>query len=109
MRCTTRICLLGPILFNLYIHNIVNVSGKLKFVLFADDTNILYSNKEIENVEDTVNIEMSKIHEWLCTNKLSINLSQTNYMFFNKIKARSIPSIYINNHTIELTDNVSIC
>ena len=69
---------LGPILFNLCIHDIVNVSDKLKCVLFADDTNILYSSKESENVEDTVNIEMSKIHELLCTNRLSINLSKTN-------------------------------
>ena len=91
---------LGPILFNLYINDIVNVSDKLRFVWFADDTNILYSSKEIENVENTVNIEMSKIHEWLCTNRLSINLSKTNYMAFDKIKARSIPSIYINNHKI---------
>ena len=52
---------LGPILINLYINDIVNVSAKHKFVLFADDTNILYSSKEIENVENTVNIEMSKI------------------------------------------------
>ena len=29
---------LGPILFNLYINYIVNVSTKLKFILFADDT-----------------------------------------------------------------------
>ena len=61
-----------------------------------------------ENVENNVNIVMSKIHEWLCTNRLSINLSKTNYMFFNKIKARSVPSIYINNHKIELTDNVKL-
>ena len=66
-----------------------------------------YSSKEIENVENTVDIEMSKIHEWLCTNRLTIHLSKTNYMFFNKIKARSILNIYINNHKTELTDNVT--
>ena len=52
----------------------VNVSDKLKFVLFADYKSILYSTKEIENVEDTVNIKMSKIHEWLCTNTAYSNI-----------------------------------
>ena len=61
---------IGPILFNLYINDIINVLDKLKFVLFANDVNIMYSSKEIENVENTVNIEMSKIHEWLCLNRL---------------------------------------
>ena len=53
---------LGPILFNLYINDndIVNVSDKFKFVLFADDTNILYFSKEIENVEDTVSLKCLK-------------------------------------------------
>ena len=73
---------LGLMLFNLDINDTVKVSDKLKFVLFAHDTSILYSSKEIENVEDKVNIEMFKIHEWLCINKLSTNLSKTNYMFF---------------------------
>ena len=59
---------LDPILFNLYINDIVNVSDNLKCMLFADnshDTHILYNSKEFENVENTVNIEMSKINKWL--------------------------------------------
>ena len=63
--------------FNVYINDIVNVSDKLKFVLFADDTNILYSSKEIEIVENTINIEMSKIHEWIYTNSICINNHNT--------------------------------
>ena len=36
---------LGPLLFLLYINDISTASQVLKFHLFADDTNILYSNK----------------------------------------------------------------
>ena len=97
---------LGPILFNLYINDLVNVSNKFKYVLFADDTNILFSDKEIENVQSTVNKELDKIHGWLCTNKLSINLTKTNFMVFSKSNKFVIPRIYIDNHLIELTDNV---
>ena len=34
---------LGPLVFLLYINDLPNISGKLKFFLFADDTNIYLS------------------------------------------------------------------
>ena len=46
---------LGPILFNIYVNDIVYASEIFKFVLFADDTNILFSSKNHEYVENTVN------------------------------------------------------
>ena len=36
--------ILGPLLFILYVNDIVNTSSVLEFVLFADDTTILYSH-----------------------------------------------------------------
>ena len=38
---------LGPKLFILYINNICNVSEIVKFILFADDTNIFKSGKNL--------------------------------------------------------------
>ena len=35
---------LGPLLFLIYVNDIYKASNKLKFCLFADDTNILYSH-----------------------------------------------------------------
>ena len=96
---------LGPILFNVYINDLVNVSNKFKYVLFADDTNILYSDKDFKNVQGTVNKELDKIHGWLCTNTLSVNLTKNNFSKSNKFVT---PRVYINNHLVELTDNVRL-
>jgi retron-type reverse transcriptase len=37
--------ILGPLLFILYINDIVNCSNILAFILFADDTNLFYYNR----------------------------------------------------------------
>ena len=43
---------LGPLLFILYINDIVNCSKYLIFILFADDTNIFFSSTDIQQLYD---------------------------------------------------------
>ena len=66
---------LGPRLFILYINDICNVSKILKFVLFADDTNIfysdaniVYSDANINNLNYVVNSELDKLNTWFIIN-----------------------------------------
>ena len=73
---------LGPVLFLLFINDICYVSNLLKFVLFADDTNIFCSNENVAVLEDTLNRELAKLFVWFSMNKLSLNLGKTNYMLF---------------------------
>ena len=46
---------LGPLLFLLYIIDIYVSSQKLDFHLFADDTSLLFSSKNLQILEQTVN------------------------------------------------------
>ena len=60
--------ILGPLLFLLYINDIQNCSDKLNFYLFTDDTNILYANKNLSGLQQTVNTELHKLYKlynWL--------------------------------------------
>ena len=63
--------MLGPLLFLIFINDIPNSSQKLKFVLFADDTNMLYANRYPKSLEGPVNKELKNICEWLHVNKLT--------------------------------------
>ena len=54
---------LRPLLFLLYINDITNCSDKFKFYLFADDTNILCSNRNLKSLELEVNTELNKLCE----------------------------------------------
>ena len=49
----------------LYINDIYTCSSLLSFILFADDTNLFISGKNIEELETLVNREMKRVQEWL--------------------------------------------
>lgn len=73
---------LGPILFLLYVNDIVSVSQLLRCILFADDTTLFYSGKNIKDVLQIVENEFQKIMKWFNANTLSLNISKTKFMIF---------------------------
>jgi len=84
---------LGPLLFLIYINDLPNVSSKLYFILFADDTNVFYSHSSLETLFQIVNEELTLAANWFCANKLTLNLDKTNYILF-KSHRKPCPSQY---------------
>ena len=74
--------ILGPLLFIIYINDISYTSDIVSFCLFADDTSLVYSHKNVDTATQIFNIELDKISIWLLANKLCINLLKSNYMIF---------------------------
>ena len=68
---------LGPTLFILYINDICNVSKFVKFILFADDTNVFCAGDNQLELECMLNRELAKLCKWFAVNKLSLHLSKT--------------------------------
>ena len=81
--------ILGPLLFLLYINDLVDVSTVLTPIIFADDTNVFIKGTSVDTLMNTMNTELNKIYQWLNTNKLSLNISKTHYIIF-KSKNRVI-------------------
>ena len=73
---------LGPLLFLIYINDLPNSrsSDKLNFKIFADDTNVFASSGNLKTLEKLMNEELAKVNNWCHNNKLSINMTKTNYM-----------------------------
>ena len=80
--------ILGPLLFLIYMNDIVNASPLLTYVLFADDTNIFYSHKDLNILITTLNLELKKLSLWFKSNKLSLNINKTNFMYFKHMQSK---------------------
>jgi len=75
--------ILGPILFSLYINDLpLNIMGS-KIVLFADDTNILVSEENINNIQYKLNNVLNELQTWSTLNSLVVNVEKTVAMSFH--------------------------
>ena len=77
---------LGPLLFLLYINDISNCSAKLTFRIFADDTSVFYSCKNINEPETVMNEEVQALLKYCAINKLSVNFKKTSFIIFRSPK-----------------------
>jgi len=78
--------MLGSLLFILYINDIVMCLSILIRILFADDTNLFYSDSDILKLFNTLNCELCKLSDCFKANKLSLNSKKTNYILFTNRK-----------------------
>jgi hypothetical protein len=68
--------ILCPILFSLYINDLhLNIMIP-KIVLCADDTNILVSDGNINNLQYKLNNVMTELHTWFTLNSLVVNVDK---------------------------------
>ena len=100
--------ILGPLLFLIYINDIVNSSPALSFILFADDTNILISHRNLTELISIINRELSKVSSWFKCNKLSLNINKTNFMHFHTTRTNEtfLYNINIDNLPLEQKKHV---
>ena len=110
--CKNVICgvpqgsILGPLLFLVYINDLWCSTPLLETIMFADDTNLFYSHNDVKELLQTMNAELSRLNDWFCANKLSLNIDKTKYVLFHKAKSRDnlplvLPDLRINNAKIK--------
>ena len=73
---------LGPLLFLIYINDIVHSSTQGEFVIFADDTNIFIAAKTKNEAYNVSKHVLRSIYANMYANQLHINLSKCAHMYF---------------------------
>ena len=68
--------ILGPSLFTLYINDLPSVTKTCKLIIYADDTAIIYSDKQKEQIKNHLNNDMTIVKTWLDEHKLTLNVKK---------------------------------
>ena len=74
--------------------------------MFADDTNLFYSHKNIKILFKYANDELEKNPQWFKVNLLSLNVGKTKFTLFLKPRDKDnlplqLPNLKINNQKVE--------
>ena len=99
---------LGPFLFLLYINDLCNSSKAFDIHLFADDTNLFCTHKNMLNLEHLVNQYIKMSLTGLIANKLSLNIDKTNFVIFHPPQKKVVLKMKIIVNNIEIKQVTSI-
>ena len=96
---------LGPLLFLLYINDIMHVLDSDRLKLFADDTNIFLFDNDLKCLAKKANEDLQALYQWFHANKLSLNIDKTCYSIFAPNNKQVFPiKLLINNNEINRVD-----
>ena len=93
---------LGPLFFLLYINDIYRAVGCNAARLFADDTSLLSSGRNLHDAINQAKEFFHKLYDWCLANKLSINSDKTNFVLFH-MKNKPVPKNFGNIQTEHMT------
>ena len=78
--------ILGPLFFIIYVNDMHTAVKSSIIHHFADDTNLILSSKNPNQIAKLLNRDLKLIFEWLCANRLSLNVSKTEFILFRPPK-----------------------
>ena len=93
---------LGPLLFFISMLMISPISLRNLSSIYLLTTLIYLESDDLQSLEKIMNKELGKLFEWLCINRLSLNISKTNFIIFCPVNKSKIPAtILINKEAID--------
>ena len=78
--------IVGPILFNVFINDLLLFINETDICSFADDTTLYACGKELDTISFKLEIETKRAMKWLKDNEMVANPSKFQLMFLSKYK-----------------------
>ena len=98
--------ILGPLLFIIYTNDLPCAIKYLKSIIYADDTTLFKSSKNIDTLFDCANRDLILLTDWFRANQLSLNIAKTNYIVIGRNEPHHNLHLQIDNVDIERQTSV---
>ena len=95
--CMPQGSILGPLLFLIYVNDML-MAVKCDLFLYADDTCLVFQNKNVKDIEKHLNEIFANICDWFVHNKLSIHFGEhktKSILFASKRKIKKLQKLEI--------------
>lgn len=77
---------LGPVLFTIYINDLLTLSTESNIISYADDTAIFFEGDNWQELRQVASTDLKKIKKWFDKNLLTLNWDKTKYLTFTSYK-----------------------
>ena len=89
--------ILGPLFFLLYVNDLKARVNGVKTLLYADDTVLYVSGKNLHDISQSLQMSLNNFISWSSKNKLTLNASKTKLMLFaSPQKYKTLPLLNLN-------------
>ncbi|GFV40596.1 probable RNA-directed DNA polymerase from transposon X-element [Trichonephila clavipes] len=97
--------ILGPVLFNLYVNDILKTTNTM-ICMYADDTTILSRHYNPNTLTQNINEHLAHLEIWFSVWKIALNTTKTEAVFFTQ--RRPPPEITLQNQRIPWSQHTKI-
>ena len=101
--------IVGPLIFSIYINDIVKCTDKFNCILYVDDTTLNLTidsfGQKIETIQRNISKELQNLCNWLDSNRLRLNTRKLKFMLFHMPQKNgakiTIQTLWVVNRTSE--------
>ena len=101
--------ILGPLLYLIYINDINQCLKHCHVTLYADDTTLVATANNYEDLYRFINEDLSALSKWLWLNKLTMNITKTKYIAYSLSQRTTLKrndlKVFLNGSIIERVDS----
>ncbi len=102
--------ILGPLLFLLYVNDMPQAI-ECDLLLYADDSVLLFTHKDVDVINDQLNRDFNSLCEWFIDNKLSIHFGEDktkSILFTSKNKLKKVGNLSIHHGDIQIKQQSNV-
>ena len=97
--------ILGPILFNIFINDLLSLNLESEICNFADDNTLYACDNSIDSVVSKMNLDVSRVLNWFRSNEMVVNPDKFQVIFLG---IKDSMNLLIDNNNIPITDTVKL-
>ena len=102
--------ILGPLLFLLYVNDMPQAI-ECDLLLYADDSVLIFTHKNINTINEQLNKDFNSLCEWFVDNKLSIHFGEDktkSILFTSKNKIKKVGTLSIHHADIQIKQHSKV-